>query len=70
MENIECTNCLKKKPTTDFYFDKTKNDYRSHCKECVKLKRKEYRERNKEAVYSYNRIYSKGYKAAFRKPKN
>ena len=30
-----CTCCLEKKSADDFYKDRTKNVYRSHCKVCV-----------------------------------
>ena len=62
MEKRECTKCKTLQLTENFYFDKTKLDFRSHCKDCVRAKRKEYREKNKKSVSKYNKVYGAEYR--------
>lgn len=61
MEEKGCTSCGLIKSVDEYYYDKDRGDYRSHCKFCVKSARKNYRETNKAQVYSYNKEYLKTY---------
>jgi len=46
-----CTKCNIEKEYSDFYkFNRSKDGYTSHCKECRKKEVKKYREENKEKI--------------------
>jgi len=62
MEKKACTKCKILKSTNYFYLDKTKGDFRSHCKDCVREKRKEYRDKNKERIAKYMKTYIPKYR--------
>jgi hypothetical protein len=46
----ECTCCRTSKTLHDFFFHKYKGSFQAVCKECAKLKRKEYYQKSKQQV--------------------
>jgi hypothetical protein len=51
------------KPLSEFYFDKSKNDYSSECKECVKARAKSNYEKNPGARNKTEKIWTAESKA-------
>lgn len=57
-----CTNCVKELPATTEYFGKQKgckDGLRPSCKECKKIRDKQYYEKNKEKILDHNHEYYK-----------
>ena len=64
MQKKICNNCGQDKSLSDFYKQKDSADgYRSHCKECMKLSRKEYYKKNSDRIKEYQKEYRKKRKA-------
>lgn len=58
--NKKCSNCKEIKSTELFAIDKrAKTKLSSWCKECIKLYKKSYREKNKKKISIYSKKYSK-----------
>lgn len=59
MEKL-CSNCNLNKSLNEFYKHKKNKDNLSyHCKDCISLKRKEYRENNRVKLSKYHKNYRK-----------
>ena len=54
-----CSKCKKNKPDSEFYYRSDKKYLlQSHCKECIKAKRKKYRLENIERFKEKDRLYN------------
>lgn len=66
-ESKACTVCEQVKPLHEFYKDKRALDgKRSECKSCAIASATDYYAKNSDSMKTYNRAYSKAYKAANR----
>lgn len=58
MKTKICTKCGIEKELSEFYKDKSKPDgHRPNCKECIKIYKKNYRDKNKENIKKSNHKY-------------
>ena len=55
-----CSNCKQIKEFTEFYTNKGK--YHCYCKECTKQKNREWKQINKEKVFSYDKAWQQANK--------
>ena len=62
METQICSQCGEEKKLNEFYFRKDTGKYRNDCKECRKVKDKNYREKNKEKVKAYQQEYRENHR--------
>jgi len=58
----KCIKCDKEKVLSEFHFRRDANNYRSECKECIKLKNKKYREENLDDIKKDELIKLNNYK--------
>lgn len=57
-KEINCKGCSTIKPSSQFNKDKgSKTGICYYCKECDRLRHKQYRENNREKISEYNRLY-------------
>lgn len=55
-----CSICKIEKPENEFYRDiSSKSGFLSDCKDCRKIAKKNYRDRNKQKIAEYSNAYKK-----------
>lgn len=52
-----CTKCNTTKELSEFYYIVKKEKYETHCKECISIYRKKYRDTNKEKIQLASKIW-------------
>jgi len=57
MQTRTCSKCKQEKPLEEFSFNKSRDIYCSHCKSCIAIRMKAYREKNKDCLKKYQKEY-------------
>jgi len=59
MDTKTCSQCGLTKAISEFYFNRTTHRYFAECKACQSIRRKDYKERNKEYLKEKNKEWAK-----------